>query len=79
MSQNREEKLKNTKGKKGKPPPIWLVNLPVGVYTAKQLEELSMTGNRSVRKVMTLHGALVEYKFNGQAIEGIYKWDGFKK
>jgi len=53
--------------------------LPIGEYATKDLEKLSGTSSRSVRGVMVLHGALVEYKFNGKAIEGVYKWSGFKK
>ncbi len=62
----------------GRPPPDWLKNLPAGEYTAKKLEEISGRANRTVRSVMIYHGVEVEYKFNGKALEGIYKWTGFK-
>lgn len=53
---------------------VWLS----GYYTAKELEKITGKSGRSIRIVMIFHGATVEYKFNGKAIEGIYKWDGFK-
>lgn len=77
MTEKRKVNRGANKGKIGRPPPQWLINLPNGEYTAKQLEELSGRTNRTVRNVVQLHGVIPEYKFNGKAIEGIYKWNGF--
>jgi hypothetical protein len=61
-----------TAKKIGRPPPEWLKKLDSGYYTAKELEKITGKSGRSIRIVMIFHGATVEYKFNGKAIEGIF-------
>jgi ATP-dependent DNA ligase len=72
-----DKKTKVTK-KIGRPPPDWLKNLPHGEYTAKELEKISGTLSRSVRKLMHHHNVVVEYKFDGKRVFAIYQWKGLE-
>lgn len=70
------DKKEKASKKIGRPIPEWLKNLPHGEYTARELEKISGTLSRSVRKIMQHHNVDVEYKFDGKRFFGVYHWKG---
>lgn len=67
----------DSRNKKGRPPPNWLIQLPQGKYTALELQNLFNRDKDSIRKVLKHHGVKVEYEKKDGKIIAYYLWNGF--
>ena len=64
------------KGKMGKPPADWVLNLKNGKYTTKQLIEITNKDSKLISFAMRKYAKNIEYEVSdkGRAI-AIYEWN----
>lgn len=70
------------KGKKGRQTPEWILNLKPGVYTSKELEEISQTTRDNATRMIKKYGAEALYKqskINPNSIVAVYVWNGIQQ
>lgn len=76
MTEKRKINIGANKGKMGKAPPEWILNLKNGLYTVKELMASSKKTDSSVKKIMAKYAIKITYivQENGRA-SARYHWD----